>query len=457
MNYSLIEINNILNKVNWNSSGEKNLVFQGVSIDSRSVNENDLFIAIEGNNFDGHNFIDQVISKGVKAFVIKNGMQNLIPENYPYWSVPDTLEAFQEIALYKRKRLNLKVIGVTGSVGKTTTKEMIGEILRKFVKVKISTENNNNEIGMGLTIFSAEKKDKLLVLEMGMRGKGQIKNLSKYSLPDIAVITNVGTSHIGLLGSRENIAKAKTEIVDYLNPKGVIIIPYNEPLIDENLKKKWKGRIVRVSLINKNQKDKINFVDQDVIVGFLDNESKKIFIEDKSFQISFKGKHNFMNFLFAYAVAKELGIEFSEFNKFSFNNLLGRNRIIQSDKVKILDETYNASPESIRACVEVLLECPGKHFLILGSIKELGKESTHRHLEVLNYLCKINIEFCCFLVNKEEEEAIKKEFTLNKKIIFFNDANNIPEFINHKTNSGDSVLVKGSRYWELEKIIPLIH
>ena len=457
MDFSSIEINNILNTKNWGFSENNNLVFQGISIDSRSVNENDLFIAIEGNNFDGHNFIDQVIGKGVKAVVIRNGMQNLIPDNYPYWSVTDTLEAFQKIALFQRKRLGLKVIGVTGSVGKTTTKEMIGEIMKRFFNVKISNENNNNEIGMGLTILSTKKKDELLVLEMGMRGKGQIKNLSKYSLPDIAIITNIGSSHIGLLGSRENIANAKTEIVEYLNPRGVIIIPDDEPLINEKLKKNWNGRIIRVSLLNENQKNKFNFVDQDKIVGFMDKECKKIIIDNKSFEISFKGKHNFINFLFAYAVAKELGINFSDFNKFNFQNLLGRNRIIQKDKVTILDETYNASPESVRACVEVLLDCPGKHFVILGSMKELGKDSIHYHLEILNYLCKINIEFCCFLVDVKEEESIKKEFNLNKKIIFFNDANNIPQLLNQNTSAGDSVLVKGSRYWKLENIIPLIY
>ncbi|WP_288246870.1 Mur ligase family protein [uncultured Prochlorococcus sp.] len=204
MEFSLSELNNVLGDIKNLSEGKRDsLNFKNISIDSRTLLKNDLFIAINGKNFDGHSFLPDVLDKGVKSVVIKKGMQRLLPSNFPYWVVNDTLEAFQKLALLKRKKLNIPIIAVTGSVGKTTTKEMIGGVLNKLGRIKLSHSNFNNEFGVALTILATDIKDKALVLEMGMRGPGQIENLSKYSEPDIAVITNIGTAHIGLLGSKK--------------------------------------------------------------------------------------------------------------------------------------------------------------------------------------------------------------------------------------------------------------
>ncbi len=226
MEFSSSELNNVLGHIkNLEEDKKRFLNFKNISIDSRTLFKDDLFIAIKGKNFDGHSFLPEVLNKGVKSVVIKEGMHKLLPRNFPYWVVSDTLEAFQKLTLLKRKKLNIPLVAITGSVGKTTTKEMIGEVLKKLGKIKLSHENFNNEIGVGLTILETGMEDNVLVLEMGMRGLGQIENLSKYSEPDIAVITNIGTAHIGLLGSKKNITYAKCEICKYLNPKGVVIIP----------------------------------------------------------------------------------------------------------------------------------------------------------------------------------------------------------------------------------------
>jgi UDP-N-acetylmuramoyl-tripeptide--D-alanyl-D-alanine ligase len=247
MEFSLSELNNVLGNIKNLSEGKRDFFnFKNVSIDSRTLLKNDLFIAIEGKNFDGHSFLPKVLDKGVKSVVIKKGMQRLLPSNFPYWVVNDTLEAFQKLALLKRKKLNIPVIAITGSVGKTTTKEMIGGVLNKLGRIKSSHANFNNEIGVGLTILATDMEDKALVLEMGMRGIGQIENLSKYSEPDIAVITNIGTAHIGLLGSKNNITYAKCEISKHLNPEGVVIIPANDLFLEETLKEVWKGRVIKV-------------------------------------------------------------------------------------------------------------------------------------------------------------------------------------------------------------------
>ena len=214
------------------------------------------------------------------------------------------------------EKLNIPTVAITGSVGKTTTKEMIGGVLNKLGRIKLSHSNFNNEFGVGLTILATDIEDKVLVLEMGMRGLGQIENLSKYSEPDIAVITNIGTAHIGLLGSKKNITHAKCEISKFLNPKGVVIIPANDPFLEKTLKEFWKGRVIKVKLLNiENQKE--SFKKDDNLRGFYDPSNKTILIEENTFEISFEGFHNASNFLFAYAVAKELGIDFASFNNTS--------------------------------------------------------------------------------------------------------------------------------------------
>ena len=457
MSFSLDEINYILGFDNFKNQQDKTLNFERISIDSRNILPNDLFIAIQGNQFDGHNFISNVIQKGVRAVIINRDMESLIPENFQYWAVSDTKNAFQKIALFKRKKLKIPVVAITGSVGKTTTKEMAGEIIRNHLgKIKISAKNNNNEIGVGLTILETNIEDKILILEMGMRGRGQIENLSKFSEPDIAVITNIGSSHIGLLGSRDNIAKAKCEIVKYLNPRGLVIIPDNDILLEYYLKEVWKGKVLKISVV-RNEINKNNFLKKDnLLLGIYDEKSNLITIDNNVFKISYKGIHNAYNFVFAYAISQEFNIKFNKINIFNFKSINGRNTIIKKDKVTILDESYNASPESVKACIDVLLKYPGKHFLILGSMKELGSMSTQYHLEILQLINIVDIELCIFICDLNEEILIREKFT-SKKIIFKNDKADVGEIINSRTNYNDYVLVKGSRYWRLEEILPQLN
>jgi len=457
MEFSLTELNDVLGHIKNLGEGKKDFLnFKNISIDSRTFLKNDLFIAIKGKNYDGHSFLPEVLKKGVKSVVIKKGMEKLLPSDFPCWVVDDTLEAFQKLTLLKRKKLNIPLVAITGSVGKTTTKEMIGEVLKKLGRIKLSHANFNNEIGVGLTILATDIKDKALVLEMGMRGLGQIENLSKYSEPDIAVITNIGTAHIGLLGSKKNITYAKCEISKFLNPKGVVIIPSNDQFLEETLKRYWKGRVKKVELLNiKNQKK--SFKKGDNLRGFFDPSNKTILIEENTFEISFDGFHNASNFLFAYAVAKELGIDFASFNKFDFASLVGRNKILKSVKTTIYDESYNASPESVKACIENLLEKPRNHFFIFGSMQELGKESEKCHKEIFNLVNNSDIKKCLFICDKKDEKFYSSYLKDKKKFLVLNKTKDVPKEINKSTKKGDSILVKGSRCWQLEKIIKLIN
>ncbi len=457
MEFSLSELNNILGDIKNLSEGENDFLnFKNISIDSRTLLKNDLFIAIKGKNFDGHSFLPEVLKKGVKSVVIKKGMQKLLPNNFPCWVVNDTLEAFQKLALLKRRKLNIPTVAITGSVGKTTTKEMIGEVLKKLGRIKLSHANFNNEIGVALTILDTDIEDKVLVLEMGMRGLGQIENLSKYSEPDIAVITNIGTAHIGLLGSKKNITYAKCEISKFLNPKGVVIIPANDSFLEETLKEFWKGRVIKVELLKiENQKESLK--KEDNLRGFYNPSNKTILIEENSFQISFEGFHNASNFLFAYAVAKELGIDFSGFKKFDFQSLSGRNTILKSVKTTIYDESYNASPESVKACLKNLLEKPKNQYFIFGSMQELGEESEKYHKEIFNLINNSDIEKCLFICDKKNEKIYSNYLKNKKKFLVLNNIQDVPKEINKSTKKGDSILIKGSRCWQLEKIIELIN
>ncbi len=457
MDFSLLDLNHILGDIkNLGAEGVDFLDFKNISIDSRTCSKDDLFIAIKGKNFDGHSFLPEVLNKGVKSVVIEKGMQKLLPSDFPFWVVNDTLEAFQKLTLLKRKKLNIPLVAITGSVGKTTTKEMIGVVLKKLGKIKLSHANFNNEIGVGLTILETNIEDKVLVLEMGMRGLGQIENLSKYSEPDIAIITNIGTAHIGLLGSKKNITYAKCEISKFLNPKGVVIIPANDLLLEETLKEYWKGKVIKVELLNiENQND--SFRKDDNLRGFYDPSNRTILIEKNTFQISFEGFHNASNFLFAYAVAKELGIDFAIFNKFDFPSLNGRNKVLKSVKTTIYDESYNASPESVKACIKNLLEKPKNQFFIFGSMQELGEESEKYHKEIFKLINNSDIEKCLFICDKKNEKIYSNYLKDKKKFLVLNSAKDVPKEINKSTKKGDSILIKGSRCWQLEKIIELIN
>jgi len=455
MDFSVHDVNKILGNIkNWDNLTNQFQSFKKISIDSRTILSCELFIAIKGTNFDGHNFLSEVIKKGGKAVVIKDGMQNLLPNKFPFWTVPDTLEAFQKLALFKRRKLNIPVVGITGSVGKTTTKEMMGEVLKQLGKIKLSQLNFNNEIGVGLTILDAELKDKTLILEMGMRGVGQIENLSKFSEPDIAVITNIGSSHIGILGSKENITNAKCEITKHLNPKGVVIIPANDLLLEETLKKNWNGRIIKVELIDRNQK--AQSIKKSNLQGFFNRSNNSVMIEGKIFEISFQGFHNAFNFLFVYAVAKEFGIEFKNTNKFNFVSLNGRNKILKSNKTTIYDETYNASPESVKACIDNLLDNPNNHFLIFGSMQELGNKSKKYHKYLFDFINRSDIKKCIFICDKNEEIYYEDYLKKSTKFLFLNEINKVGETINKYTKKGDFILIKGSRCWKLEKVIKSI-
>ncbi len=431
-----------------------------VSIDSRSFENGNFFVPLKGKNFDGHQFLNQVIAIGVQGAVISKDCNFLIPKELLHWRVDDTLIAFQEIAFLHRQALSIPVVAITGSVGKTTTKELIYSTLSTLGRITSTDKNNNNDIGVPLTLLSATTRDLAIVVEMGMRGLGQIERLSKCSRPDIAVITNIGTAHMALLGSRRNIAMAKCEITSYLDPKGVVIILAGDALLEEVLCSRWQGRIIRVGLKEKGRSSfsSTNKAEKEIdIIGLLDEEKWQLIYQDKKFELPLPGKHNANNFLLTLAVANELNIPLDLIcNIKLLGSSFGRNRLITIKGITILDETYNSSPESVLALLDFLMTKNGRKFAVLGNMYELGSQSVQQHVQVIEHAVEIGITGLIVFGNGPEVEAM----FLAGSTLSYIDLVSSPEeafyLLKKWLKPGDYLLLKASRKVALERLIPLL-
>ena len=433
-----------------------------ISTDTRTIEKGNFFIPLVGNKFDGHSFLEMAFDLGIQAAIVSAEFKGVVPNGLPHWVVSDTLSAYQQIALLHRRNLNLPVVAVTGSVGKTTTRELIRSILSSLGEIVSSRANENNDIGVPKTLLRGTGGDAAYVLEMGMRGLGQIKRLSRISEPDIAVITNVGQAHIGILGSRENIAKAKSEITSYLKSDGVVIIPFGDALLEKAIREKWSGRIIRVAIegfsldwLRSDEYFAVKDIEPDYISQF-DMQNNLISFEGIKLKLPLEGRHNAMNFLMALAVATELGLSIKNLNKLNINMPRGRNKLVNCGQFLVLDETYNASPESVIASLELLVSKPGRHFAVLGTMLELGHKSISLHQKVLERAVELDLTGIVFVSCGEESQVIKK---IIKKLPN-HDVVKTPKDAAKSLMSwllpGDNILIKGSRKLELEKVLPYL-
>jgi len=437
-----------------------NLPIGLISTDTRSIEKGNFFVPLVGNRFDGHDYLDKASKIGIQAAIVSEKFNGSVPTDLPHWLVPDTLYAYQQIASLHRKNLNLPVIAVTGSVGKTTTRELIRGILSPLGEIVSSRGNENNDVGVPKTLLRGTKKDAAFVLEMGMRGLGQIERLSQVAEPDIAVITNVGQAHIGILGSRENIAKAKSEITSNLKSEGVVIIPFGDNLLEKALREKWSGRIIRVAIEGfsldwlgcNDDSFSIRNIEPDYI-SKIDMQNNLLSFEGSKLKLPIEGRHNAMNFLMALTVATELGLSIKNLDELNINMPMGRNRLLDCGKFLVLDETYNASPESVIASLELLVSKPGRHFAVLGTMLELGSESNVLHKKVLKRAVELGLAGIVFVSCGEESNLVNNII----KELPNHDVVGTPQDAAMSLMSwllpGDNILIKGSRKLELEKVI----
>lgn len=421
---------------------------QGVSIDSRDIKSQNLFIPFKGEHVDGHQYVAQALRDGAGASFYQKG--TFLDENVegPIIWVDDTLTALQQLAKAYLEFVNPQVIAVTGSNGKTTTKDMIESVLKPQFKVKKTQGNYNNEIGMPLTILELDIDTEISILEMGMSGFHEIEFLSNLAEPDIAVITNIGESHMQDLGSREGIAQAKAEIITGLRSNGVFIYDGDEPLLESHVTKILDVDIVSIG------KDK----DNTLVCQIEDIENAGIVFNingGERFELPILGEHNMKNATIAIAVGKRLGLS----HDIIFNNLrkveLTGMRMEQhytSDNKLVINDAYNASPTSMKAAIDTLSIMKGRKIIVLGDVLELGPDSQMMHENVGRYLEGKNIDalFTFGAASKFISNTGKAHVTQAEH---YEDKQSLITSLQDYVQSEDKILVKGSRGMKLEEVV----
>jgi UDP-N-acetylmuramoyl-tripeptide--D-alanyl-D-alanine ligase len=439
---------------------ELKLAPQAICTDSRQLSGGDLFLPLIGERFDGHGFLAAALEAGAAALIAQAG--HLAPASQaivlaaaaaahvPLWLVPDTLQAYQDLAGLWRLQLAAPVVAVTGSAGKTTTRELIRGALAPLGPIWASSGNENNDVGVPLTLLGAGPDQAALVVEMGMRGLGEIERLSRCASPDVAVITNIGTAHIGRLGSREAIATAKCEIMAGLRPDGLVVIPAGDPLLDRALARVWSGRVVRVALQGEGHEAAAD------LVGSLDCQGEILELAGVALPVPLEGVHHARNLMLAMAVARELGLEPERWRPLQVDLPGGRSRRLQQNGVLVLDETYNASPEAVLAALELLAQQPGRRFAVLGTMLELGEQSLALHRSVAERARQLDLDGLVIVDQGEEGAAMIAAATGLSRLRQVDCPEAAAEPLLQWLQPGDVLLLKASRGVALERLIPLL-
>ena len=429
------------------ASFEPDALVGRVCTDSRQLQAGDFFVPLVGERFDGHHFLAQLPEHKVQAAVVSRSWTEPLPSGLLHWRVDDTLLAYQQLALLHRRALAKPLVAVTGSAGKTTTRELIRAALAPLGAIQASEGNNNNDVGVPLTVLGASAADAALVIEMGMRGPGEIERLSRCTEPDLAVITNIGTAHIGRLGSREAIAAAKCEITAGLHPKGTVVIPAGDPLLESALAAVWSGRVLRVRLADDPE------VESD-LVG--DVNGDQLLIGADRLPLQLEGRHNARNLLLAVAVADQLGVSRKALQAMQVTVPGGRNRRLQQGGLTLLDETYNASPEAVLAALELLAAQPGRRFAVLGTMLELGDRSLELHQEVAARAVQLGLDGLVLVDGGAEGKAMAEVAAPLPHLQLVSHPEDAAAPLAAWLNSGDVLLLKASRGVALERLIPLL-
>lgn len=364
----------------------------GVVTDSRSVQPGEVFLALRGETFDGHAFVATAAQRGATGAIV----DRLLPISISQIVVPDTLKAYQKIGRWWRDRFEIPVIGITGSVGKTTAKELISAVLSLHGKVLKTEANYNNEIGVPKTLLGLTSEHDFAVVEMAMRGRGQIAELTEIARPDIGIITNVGTAHIGLLGSEQAIAEAKCELLAQMPKTSLAILNHDDRLLMETAATVWQGKTLTFGLKG-----------GDVCGKLIDAQTLEV--DGIELPLPLLGEHNALNYLAAIAVAKALHLDRSNLaNGLSVILPDGRAKRYELDNdLVILDETYNAGLESMLAALKLLAQTNGKRRIaVLGTMKELGDRSLEFHRQVGECARQLNLEGLFILADLPEAESM---------------------------------------------------
>jgi UDP-N-acetylmuramoyl-tripeptide--D-alanyl-D-alanine ligase len=421
---------------------DMHVAVEGVSTDSRFISPQNLFVALRGEKFDGHLFAEATIEKGAACVLIENSFVN--NKKIQAIRVKDTLKAYQDIARFWRNRFDIPVVAVTGSAGKTTTKELIAAMFEKSGKALKTEENFNNDVGVAKTILELRDEHNFAVIEMGMRGKGEISRLSNIALPTVAVITNCGRAHIERLGSEEAIVRAKLEIVEGLSKEGTLVFHHDNDLLRSIASEIWPSKKISFGLIGGD------------VCGILDENKNAIEVDGKAFHLPLSGKHNALNFLATIAVADACGLDRSNLMDLHVNLPAGRgSRVEFPNDIMLFNETYNASPEAMLSALELLKSTSGKrHIAVLGEMRELGDFSIALHRSVGEKATELDIDQVLVLAETESGQELFtsiKGYKTQKQL--FENKEELSKFLKGNIKAGDRVLFKAAHSVGLESVL----
>lgn len=437
--------------------GDENIVCENFSKDTRQLNKGDVYLGIKGENFNGSNFYLDALEKGAKVCILQDidiDMKKIKRySDVAIIKVKDVVKALQIIAEYKRSLYNIPVVGITGSVGKTSTKDIVASVMGRKYKVLKTQGNLNNQIGLPLTILEL-KDHEALVIEMGMGNLGEISILTKIAKPDVAIITNVGTSHIGNLGSRENILKAKLEILEGLKENGTLIINN-----DNDLLHKWNDETKRKNVITFGIDEKSNYKATNIKLD--ENRSDyDIKIDEKIYHmdINIGGKHFIYNSLCAICVGKLFNIDIDEIKKGieTFELTKSRMEVIKNGNITVINDCYNASYDSMKAAIEhISAQTGNRKIAILGDMLELGKFSKELHEKVGKVVAENKIDKLITVGEQAKNIAnIAIKFGMEKSDVLVCEKNEEAiEFVKSIMKDNDIYLIKASNGMNFKQIV----
>lgn len=424
--------------------------FAGVVLDSRMVEDGYLFIATKGERVDGHSFIPSVFEKGCKAVLCEKLPD---PLSGPCILVKDSFQALKDIAAFYRTALGIKVVGITGSVGKTSTKEVIASVLSQKYNVLKTQGNFNNEIGLPLTVLRLREEHEVAVLEMGISEFGEMHRLSQIAKPDICVITNIGQCHLENLGDRDGILRAKTEIFDFANPDGNVCLNGDDDKLITIKEVAGKapvffGRNKELDVTVKNIEGK----------GLLGTDAT-IYTKDGmefSVRIPIPGTHMVENAMAATAVGKLMGLSEEEIVNgiASVKAVDGRTNILEGENCVVIDDCYNANPVSMKAALDLLQTADGHTTAVLGDMFELGEKEKEFHFEIGTYICDKEIDrLICIGTLAKEICAGAKKGGYKGEILWLETLDEFLEQTDALVIPGETILVKASHGMHFTKII----
>lgn len=433
----------------YGTKADKAKEIAGAVIDNRLIEKDYLFIAIKGARVDGHSFIPAAYEAGALAVLSEHELEN--PAG-PYILVDSCEQAMKKIAKFYRQSLDIKVVGITGSVGKTSTKEMIASVLAQKYNVHKTEGNFNNEIGLPLTIFKIRDEHEVAVLEMGISDFGEMHRLAEMANPDVCVITNIGLCHLENLIDRDGILKAKTESFEHMTPNGIAVLNGD----DDKLCTKAEVNGRQTVFYGIGEGKEIYATDVEAIG--LTGTKAVIHLPDGQFEVEIPiaGEHNVYNALAAVGVARELGLTAEEMKRGieSVQTIGGRSNLIHRNGITIIDDCYNANPVSMKASIDVLSKAPGRKIAVLGDMGELGAEERKLHFGVGEHFAQKGIDmlFCTGELATEIVSGVVLG-SPETAIHYFGTKEALIEELKKTCEEGDTILVKASHFMNFPEIV----